>query len=283
MKTLRPLVTALLMSCAMVSTVNAQQAGPVTDTATVLATVDGTDITLAHLIALRDELPSDYDQVPAEQLYAALLEQLVIQTALVGLVDDSAMRVGLDLENQRRSTLASAALRQHGAAAVTDEAVDAAYKAQFLDMPLPLEYNASHILVETEDEAKALVGLLNGGADFAETAKESSIGPSAPRGGELGWFGRGQMVPEFDTAVAGMEVSSISSPVKTQFGWHVIRLNDSREVPPPPLETVAADIRRGLSNKAQDELVSQLKEKTATTFLDVTVDPAIISRIDLLQ
>ncbi len=137
--------------------------------------------------------------------------------------------------------------------ALTDEVLQAAYDEKFADAEPTKEFNASHILVETEDEAKTLVTELEGGADFAELAKEKSTGPSGPNGGELGWFGAGMMVKEFEDVVMGMEVGAVSAPVQTQFGWHVIRLNETRMKDAPPL----ADVREELADEVQQQIIEE--------------------------
>ena len=125
---------------------------------------------------------------------------------------DTPDRVRLALENERRALMAAEHMDVVLADAVTEDAVAAAYEKTYAGAAPEREFDASHILVETEDEAKALVTELDGGADFAELAKEKSTGPSGPRGGALGWFGTGQMVPEFENAVKDMEVGAVSAP-----------------------------------------------------------------------
>ena len=124
--------------------------------------------------------------------------------------------------------------------AVDDAKVKAAYDKQVAAFKPAPEFNASHILVDSEDKAKALKAEIDGGKDFAEVAKANSSDGSAANGGDLGWFGAGQMVPEFETAVSAMQVGAVSAPVKTQFGWHIIKLNDKRETTPPTLDAAAA-------------------------------------------
>lgn len=283
MKLFATLACSLALTFGLVSGSTAQSAEEPVDLGTVLATVNGTDITLAHLIALRSELPASYDQYAPDQLYEGLLEQLIIQTGLESRADTSTEMVKLSLENQRRSTLASAALEQHVASAVTDEMVETEYNEEYLARPLAIEYNASHILVEDEDTAKQIAADIRAGADFAEMAKEKSTGPSGPGGGTLGWFGRGAMVPEFDIAVSNMDVGGVSDPVQTQFGWHVIKLNETRKIPHPPLAQVAPELRQKLMTQAENRLIDEIREETKDTRAEVDIDPALVNRIDLLQ
>ena len=164
------------------------------------------------MIVLRARLPEQYANAPAEVLFDGILEQLVQQQALAAQVDDLSRTSELVMDNERRALLANEALLDAGRDSVTEEAVQDLYNDTIANVePLP-EFNASHILVETEEEAQAIVEMLEGGADFAETAKEKSTGPSGPNGGQLGWFGLGAMVPEFEKAVTELEDGAISGP-----------------------------------------------------------------------
>jgi len=129
----------------------------------------------------------------------------------------------------------------------------------------------------------SVIELLEGGADFAATAQEKSTGPSGPSGGELGWFGPGMMVPEFEAAVIELEAGAVSAPVQTQFGWHVVKLNETRTSPLPTLD----DLRAELTTEVQQEELNTLLE-TLSAAADVTLpeegafDPSLIQNIDLL-
>ncbi|PZX18921.1 peptidyl-prolyl cis-trans isomerase C [Palleronia aestuarii] len=250
------------------------------DASTVVATVDGREITLGHMIALYDRLPENYRQLPPEQLFTGILDQLVDQTVLAE-GQDLSDGARLTLENEERGLLASAAIADIADEAVSDEAVQEAYAARTDGMSAAQEYNASHILVETEEEAQALIEELEGGADFATLARENSTGPSGPSGGELGWFGPGQMVPEFDGAVQGMETGEVAGPVQTQFGWHVIRLNEVRDASIPPLETLRPEIESQIVQEAiQSELEARLSEADITRDVE-GIDPALLTTLSL--
>ena len=221
---IRPIAAgALLATASMMQPALAEDA-PTADT--VVATVNGAEITLGHMIALRAGLPGQFAQLPAEVLYKGILDQIVQQTLLEqSLEADLTKSRMLRIENERRALFADQALDSIRAEAVNDDAIDAAYEAQYLDAEPPIEYSAAHILVETEEKASALIAELEAGADFAALAQEHSTGPSGPNGGSLGWFSDGMMVEPFQNAVAAMEPGSVSAPVQTQFGWHVIKLN----------------------------------------------------------
>ena len=250
---------------------------------TVVATVNGQDITVGHLIIARAQLPDRFAQLPDEALFTGLIEQLTQQTLLAQSLDQVPGRAEMALENERRSLLAGEAIDDLAAATVTDEAVQAYYDENYANTEPEREYNASHILVETEEEATAIVEELEGGADFATLAQERSTGPSGPNGGSLGWFGTGAMVKPFEDAVIALEDGAISEPVQTQFGWHVIRLNESRLQDIPPLETVRAEIEQQVQRAGLDARIAELEEAAEITRIEEgTVDPSILSNFDLL-
>ena len=262
---------------------------PAYDASTVLATVDGTEITLGHLIVMRKRLPQQYQQIPDETLFPGMLEQIIDQTLLAKLkspdpAEDPA-EVKLYLENERRGTLAALEVQEEMAAEALDEAaVQAAYDAGVTDFVPQPEFNASHILVASEEEAKGLKDQIDGGADFAELAKANSTDPgSGANGGELGWFTGGQMVPEFDSAVTAMAVGDVSDPVQSQFGWHVIKLNDKRDTSPPPLEEVRGEIENQLRQEALQARIAELRSGAAIEMSETEVPPAAIRETDLLS
>jgi peptidyl-prolyl cis-trans isomerase C len=245
-------------------------AAAATDPGVVLATVNGVDITLGHAIVMRDRLPAQYQNLPDDVLMKGIVDQLVDQTLLAA--EESAgpdadpLEVRLHLENERRGTLAARAVEERVGAAIDEAEIDAAYEEQVAAFQPGREFNAAHILVATEDEAKAVKAELDGGADFAELAVERSTDPgSGPQGGSLGWFGPGQMVPEFEAAVATLEPGAVSEPVQTQFGWHVIRLDEARDTAPPPLAQVRPEIENTLR---QTKLEAELEALRAAATIE---------------
>jgi len=253
------------------------------DASTVLATVNGTDITLGHLIAMRAMLPAQYQELPDEVLYNGMLDQLIQQEVVADSLRGSEdARTKLTMENEDRAFLASVAIDAIAFDTIADADVQALYDANFADAGGDLEWNASHILVATEEEAQSLIDQLNDGADFVALAQEFSTGPSGPNGGALGWFGTGMMVPEFETAVAGLEAGEISAPVQTQFGWHVVKLNESRISAPPALEDVRADLEEELRRQRVDAYLAELTEAAEITRPEVEIDISLIRNIDLL-
>ncbi|MGB1024466.1 MAG: peptidylprolyl isomerase [Paracoccaceae bacterium] len=253
------------------------------DASTVLATVNGTDITLGHLIAMRAMLPAQYQELPDEVLYNGMLDQLIQQEVVADSLRGSEdARTKLTMENEDRAFLASVAIDAIAFDTIADADVQALYDANFADAGGDLEWNASHILVATEEEAQSLIDQLNDGADFVALAQEFSTGPSGPNGGALGWFGTGMMVPEFETAVAGLEAGEISAPVQTQFGWHVVKLNESRISAPPALEDVRADLEEELRRQRVDAYLAELTEAAEIARPEVEIDMSLIRNIDLL-
>lgn len=252
---------------------------------TVIATVNGTDITFAHMLMARATLPERFAAAPTTELWDGLLEQLIQQEALAQSEKAiETLQVTTALANEKRSLLAAVVISAVADAAVTEDAVAAAYQAAYVDQEPGLEFNASHILVETEEEAIALVAELEGGADFAETAKAKSTGPSGPNGGMLGWFGAGRMVPAFEEAVVAMEAGTVSAPVQTQFGWHVIRLNETRAIAAPALETVREEIEQSLQRDAVQDYIASLLDDGDVTRMDRTeIDTSVINNLGLLE
>lgn len=252
---------------------------------TVVARVNGEEIKLGHLIVARASLPQQYQQYPADVLYDAILEQVIQQVALKqAFSGDLPPRVTMSLENERRSLIAGEVIEQVMAGVGDDAEVQAAYDAKYSDGFGGDEYNASHILVATREEAEAIKAEIDGGADFAETAKAKSTGPSGPNGGELGWFGEGRMVPEFEAAVQSLQPGEVSGPVQTQFGWHIVRLNDKRKSEAPKLDDVREELLAQLRRDAVEAKVSELTAAATIERPEVEeLDPAALADLSLLE
>ena len=251
---------------------------------TVVATVNGTDITLGELLIARTELPQQYQTLPDDVLFTGLIDQLVEQQLFADQLEADTQRMAYALNNQRRSLAAGEVMSTLLDDAVTEEAVQAAYEEFAAGTEPSTEYNASHILVETEEEATEIKAELEAGADFATLAQERSTGPSGPSGGELGWFGEGRMVAPFEAAVMALEVGQISDPVETQFGWHIVILNDTRVAGAPPLEMVRNEIENELRTATIEEAVTALKDSADLSLPEEgAFDPAIIGMFELLE
>lgn len=253
---------------------------------TVVASVNGEVITLGEMISVRAGLPEQYQSIPSDVLFGSILDQLVQQTALAQSLGEAIpQRVEIALNNERRTLLAAEALEAFVLQnELSDDALRAAYDDKYQGFVGEDEYNASHILVATEEEANAIRKDLTGGADFAETAMAKSTGPSGASGGSLGWFGTGQMVKPFEESVMGLAVGEISQPVQTQFGWHLILLNDARKSLAPSFE----DARSEIENDAQRRAVEAFIATTATAAdIDRTgadaIDPGVLGQTQLLS
>jgi peptidyl-prolyl cis-trans isomerase C len=253
---------------------------------TVVATVNGEVITLGEMISVRAGLPEQYHSIPSDVLFGSILEQLVQQTALAqGLGETIPQRVEISLNNERRTLLAAEALEafvlQNN---LSDDELRASYDDKYQGFVGEEEFSASHILVPTEEEAQTIRKELTDGADFAETAKAKSTGPSGASGGSLGWFGMGQMVKPFEEAVVELAVGEISQPVQTQFGWHLILLNDARKSLAPSFEDAKAELESEAQRRAVESFIATT---TDDAHVDQTgaegIDPSVLAQIQLLN
>ena len=252
---------------------------------TVLVSVNGKNVTLGHVILAVDNLPARIKQFPDEVLFPGVLDQLtqwlVLQDSFSGELPAS---ITYDLENYMRQLTANHVVAEILESEVTDDLIQAAYDTKFSDKDLGEEYLASHILVDTKEEADKLLQELGAGAAFSDLAKEHSTGPSGPGGGSLGWFRQGDMVPAFDAAVTSMEVGEVSQPVQTQFGWHIIQLNETRHINAPLLEEVRGDLIDEIGQDLLNKHVEELLDASKVERLDTTdFDLSIIRNLNLLD
>ena len=254
----------------------AQQEGGTEDK--VVARVNGEEVRQSDVMSMARTLPAEY-QAQLMAIYPMLVQRLVD----FKLASKAGRDAGLATDDRVKAFVAKAEeqavrelyLEREIEARINDGMIQEAYQVHLADNPPAEEFHARHILVETEEAAREVIGLLDGGADFAELAKERSTGPSGPKGGDLGYFTANQMVPEFSQAAAALEPGSYTKePIKTQFGWHVIKLEDRRTAAPPPLEEIEQQLREqvareiletvlnGLRDGAEIEIVSQSSEQT---------------------
>jgi peptidyl-prolyl cis-trans isomerase C len=281
---MKPMTQALAAS-AFALALAAPGAAPAADGATVVARVGDTEITLAHVVGLMARLPEQYRQLPDQVLFDGILEQIVEQTAVAQqIAEPLPLRVRIDLENSRREVLVNDALTRVARDALTEEALRALYDERYLGADPEREYNAAHILVATEEEALALVAELEGGADFAELARVHSQDPgSAQAGGMLGWFGLGRMVAPFEAAVVALEPGQTSAPVETQFGWHIVRLNDSRVAEAPTFDEVSGELSAELQRQAVQDHIAAARAGATVEIMAEGIDPAVIRDQTLLD
>lgn len=245
-----------------------------------VGTVNGETIFLDEVMQLTEQLPDEYRRQPIENIYPNLVDEIT-NTKLAATAAKEA-----DLQNNElvidairiasERILAEAYFATEVRKIVTDEEIQSAYNRFVSDSDSREQISARHILVNEEAEAIDLIAKLEGGADFAALAQEFSTGPSGPKGGDLGYFGRGQMVPDFEAAAFELEIGTFTSrPVQTQFGWHVIKLEDKRTQPAPSLDEMRSQIAQGLSQQALARLIEELRkdaEITARSFADVRAD-----------
>ena len=217
---------------------------------TIAATVNGTTITLGHILDIKRQLPDQYQSLSNEVLFTNIVDQLVQQEILASSFKKDPEWVSITMQNERRNILSTIIIDKIREEAVSDEILKAAYLQRYTQIMENMEYKASHILVDTIEKAQDLLKMLEDGAGFSEMAIKYSTGPSSLDGGDLGWFKKGQMVAPFETAVLVMEVGTYSKPIQTQFGYHLIHLDDHRETPPPNFEDVRSNLEIELQNVA---------------------------------
>lgn len=245
----------------------------------VVATVNGQPITEAELALAESELDPQFAQLPPEQKRAAALSAMIeirlmaAESEKAGVPEDEEFK--RRMEFLRLRALHSQFVSDKVASAVTDEAVRALYDERIAAKPVN-EIRASHILVKTEEEAKAIIEELDGGADFAEIAKQRSTDGAAPQGGDLGFFGPGQMVPEFEQAAFALEVGGHSKePVKSQFGFHVIKVTDKRPQQPPAFEQVRSQLRSAMLREKYFEQAAALRGAATVEIADAELKKAV--------
>ncbi len=251
------------------------------DTDKVIATIGGKPVYQSELTLAETDLDQQFDRLPDDQKTAAALSALLDIKLMARQAEDAGFGEGILFE-RRLGFLKDRALhndyfKSRVVDALTEEAVRERYDQEVAATPPEQEVKARHILVDSEEQAKAVIEELDGGTDFVELAKEKSTGPSGPQGGDLGYFTRGRMVPEFEEAAFALEPGAYTSvPVKTQFGWHIIKVEDRRDTPPPPFEQVAEQIRRVL---LQEQYLALIQEARAATEIEVT-DPELKALLD---
>ena len=247
---------------------------------TVLAKVFGIEIRQADLDAAEEDIGGQATaQMNPEQKRDYLLGFVIDLTIAARAAETRNIQNGPDFARKlayyRNKLLVESLLNAETAARVTEAEMRKVYDEQRSRITPEEEVRASHILVETEEEAKAIIAQLRGGADFATLAKEKSKDPGGANGGDLGFFSKAQMVPEFATAAFAMQPGALSeTPVKTQFGWHVIKVVEKRERPIPTFEQVRGQIEDFLTRRAQAELVQKLRSEAQVERLVPPAAPA---------
>ena len=245
-----------------------------------VGTVNGKDIWLDDVLRAAERLPEEFQQTPLENYYSQLVVDIIdaqlAATAARNDAYDKKPEIVAAMQLAANRVLAESWLAEKVRGEITETAIQNAYDKFVADTASREQVTASHILVETEDEAKAVIAALQDGGDFAALAKEKSTGPSGPNGGALGTFERGQMVPAFETAAFTLAVGSFSdTPVQTQFGWHVIKVDGKDIAPAPDFEAMRAQLANNLSTQTLGRLLEELRASQdiqLRSFADVRKD-----------
>jgi len=246
--------------------------GPVRAEDKVLAKVNGSEIRQSDVAMAEEELgPSLAQMDPAtkdENVLSFLIDMKIVSRA----AEDKKVQDSEDFKKRlaftRNRLLMDSLLASEGKAATNDEAMKKVYEEASKQISGEEEVHARHILVETEDEAKAVKAELDKGGDFAELAKKKSKDPGASDGGDLGFFTKDQMVPEFSQVAFSLEPGKISDPVKSQFGWHIIKVEEKRKRKAPDFDQVKAQIETYVTRKAQAEYVGKLRDSAKIERMD---------------
>lgn len=278
-----PLPLRRILACGLVAGAIALQPALAQDEA-VVATINGSPVTEADLALAESDLDPQFSQLSPEQRRAAALSAIIEIRLLAttaeaeGLADDEEFK--RRLEFLRLRALHSAFVESKVAARVTDEAIRARYDTEIAAATPVNEIRARHILVSTKEEAEEIIAQLDAGGDFEAIAREKSTDGAAAQGGDLGYFGPGQMVPDFETAAFAIEVGQHSKePVQTQFGFHVIKVEDKRARQPPAFEQVRDQIRSVLLREIYFASVKELREGATIEIADPALAEAV-GRLD---
>jgi peptidyl-prolyl cis-trans isomerase C len=251
------------------------------DSDAAVARVNGVTIHDSDVAFAEEEIGGNMPNVPPEQRRDYLINYLIDVVVLSQSADQQKLGDRPDVKHRlafdRNRLLMEALLQDAGKTALSDAAEHQIYDEAIKQVKDEQEVHARHILVPTEDEAKTILAQLKGGADFATLAKEKSKDPGAAEGGDLGYFTKDQMVPEFAEVAFKLDKGQLSDPVKTQFGWHIIKVEDKRTKPAPSFEQVKPQIENYIAHRAQAEMVENLRKTATIERLDkpAAPDPAL--------
>jgi peptidyl-prolyl cis-trans isomerase C len=281
---IRPFDARLLGAVALAAFLIAPVASRAQDSDPVVARANGVDIRQSDLAMAEDDIGSAMPQMGPEQKRDYLITYLADVIILAQAADQHQLADRSDVKHridfERHKALMEALLQDAGKAALTDDAMHKLYDEAIKQTPNEEEVHARHILVPTEAEAKDIEAQLKNGADFATLAKEKSKDPGAADGGDLGYFTKDQMVPEFADAAFKLEKGQISDPVKTQFGWHIIKIEDKRIRPTPTFDEVKGQLQNYIARRAQAELVENLRKSAKIERLDQPAAPSDSSTLN---
>src|SRR5690349_4390372 len=238
----------------------------------VLAKVNGVEIKESDVAVAEEELAPSLQQMDPASRKDNVLGFLIDLQIVAKAAEDKKIENTDDFKKRlaftRKRLMMDSLLAAEGKAATTEEAMKKVYEEAAKQITGEVEVRARHILVETEDEAKAVKAELDKGADFAELAKKKSKDPGSADGGDLGFFTKEQMVPEFSAVAFALEPGKISDPVKSQFGWHVIKVEEKRNRKAPEFDQVKPQIEQYVTRKAQADYVAKLRAEAKVERLD---------------
>ncbi len=254
----------------------------------VVATIDGKPITEGDLAVAESEIGSDMGTMPAPQKRTSLLEFLIDNQLFAEAAENEKLAQGPDFQTRlnylRRRALRELYFEKVIKSSVSDADARKVYDEQVKLLKPEEEVSARHILVDTQEEAKALKEKIDKGADFAQLAKENSKDPgSKDDGGNLGYFGHGQMVPQFEEVVFKLKKGEVSDPVKTQFGWHLVKLEDRRVKQPPAFDIVKDRIIQSMLLKKAQQTAIALRSKAKIEVVDPEIKKTVDERNALIQ
>ena len=250
----------------------------------VVATVGKDKITQLDLTAAAAEIGDQFTKLPPDKQKLAVLSAAIDIKALAQEAEKAKLqddpKVAAEIEFQRDRTLHNAYFAKNGVSAVTDDELKARYDKEVAALPATEEVHARHILMKTKEEAEAVIKQLDGGADFETVAKEKSTGPSGPKGGDLGFFGPGQMVPAFEKAAFALKDGEYTEqPVQTQFGWHVIKVEGRKPAEKPTFDQVKDQVRQVVMQEKYLSLVQSARKDLKVEY----VDPAIKKQVNDME
>lgn len=256
------------------------QAKPAADPNMLLATVNDQKITLGDVQRAATTLPPEARQLQPAVIIPLLINQLIDQKAIqiqadkAGLASKPAVKAAM--EAAANNVLQNAYLEEQVAPKLTDDALKAYYQEHYASKKPEEEVHARHILVDSEAKAQGIIRQLNKGADFAKLASRLSTDKASggTNGGDLGWFKRGDMIPDFSNAAFSMKSGTITQkPVHTQYGWHVIQVLGTRTAPVPSFEQVRDQIRRDLIRQEVRKVVEAAEKQARIVHYDAKGQP----------
>ena len=248
----------------------------------VIATVNGKNITEADIKLAEAEIGSDLGSLPEATKRRVLVEYLIENQLFAEAAEGDKLASSPEFDGRmqywRRRALRDTYFDKSVKSAVTEADAKALYDQQVKLLKPEEEVKARHILVESEDKAKEIAEKIAHGADFAEMAKENSKDPGTKdEGGSLGYFSKGQMVPQFEEAAFKLEKGDVSQPVQTQFGWHLIQVEDRRERKPPEFDVIKDRLMASMMHRKAQEIAAGLRGKAQIEYVDAEIKQQVES------